>query len=37
MDGTSAIEDAKPMAELFVAERVSWVSAIAGAEQKEAQ
>ncbi|KAF2128861.1 DUF636 domain protein [Dothidotthia symphoricarpi CBS 119687] len=32
IDGTSAIEDAKPAVELFVAERVSWVSAVAGAE-----
>ncbi|KAL1629200.1 hypothetical protein SLS56_005535 [Neofusicoccum ribis] len=36
IDGASAMEDAKPAAELFVRDRVSWVPAIAGLEQKEA-
>ncbi|KAF9693091.1 hypothetical protein EKO04_008949 [Ascochyta lentis] len=36
IDG-SGIEDAKPEVELFVANRVSWVSPVAGAEQKEYQ
>lgn len=37
LDGASTIEDAKPLVELFVKDRVSWVPAIAGIEQKEAQ
>ncbi|KAF2714059.1 DUF636 domain protein [Pleomassaria siparia CBS 279.74] len=37
MDGTSAIEDAKPAVELFVSERISWVPGIDGAGQKELQ
>jgi hypothetical protein len=36
MDGASAMDDAKPAVELYVAERVSWVLPVAGAEQKEA-
>jgi hypothetical protein len=36
LDGSSALEDAKPVAELFVVNRPSWLPAIAGTEQKEA-
>ncbi|KAF2260125.1 hypothetical protein CC78DRAFT_585231 [Lojkania enalia] len=36
MDGEIALEDAKPVAELYIAHRVSWVSPIPGAEQKDA-
>lgn len=34
MDG--ALEDAKPLVELFVSNRVSWLTPVAGAEQNEA-
>jgi hypothetical protein len=33
LDG-NALEDAKPLAELFVGNRISWVGGIDGAEQK---
>jgi len=36
MDDPKAIEDAKPGIELYVPERISWVSGIGGAEQLKA-
>jgi len=36
MDDPKALEDAKPVAELYAATRVSWVQPIPGAEQKKA-
>lgn len=36
MDGLDALETAKPLVELFVGHRVSWLSPVAGAEQNEA-
>lgn len=35
MDDISALEDAKPMLELFAPERPSWVGSISGAAQKQ--
>ena len=35
MDDVNALDDAKPAIELYAPERVSWVSAISGADQKK--
>ena len=35
MDDVNALEDAKPAIELYVPERVSWVGAVNGADQKK--
>lgn len=36
LDGDASLEEAKPLVELFVVNRVSWLSAIAGTEQNQA-
>lgn len=36
LDDPSALDDAKPVLELYASERVPWVSAVNGAEQKAA-
>lgn len=35
LDGSSALNDAKPVIELFAPERVEWVSQVGGADQKK--
>jgi len=36
LDDVNALADMKPIAELFAPERISWVAAIEGADQKKA-
>lgn len=36
LDGDASLEEAKPLVELFVVNRVSWLSAVAGTEQNQA-